>query len=507
MLRARLFRFMFVLVAVVCAEAEVVAQSNQAEARTEAARIRFHGNVINFSSGEVIHISGSEKSLVRAGDDVRGGDTIQVKRGRAEILLNPGYYLRLGDNTEIELRDLAAANLKLKLMRGVAIVEISMDTWPVYPFYKEWKEHLFNLVTLITPRDELAIARAGAYRFDVASDGRTEITVLKGRLAIPGHMMKDETRASLFAGAIEATQLGKSAGDDFDAWSRERAKSLIQSNKSLKKRDWFKQMSEEAALLETSDAETAIPKGAARMLSALTGAVEFTEDGTSVQHADSAWQALKSGERLSNGDRVRTPPHTRAELRPYPDFYLFVDGDTELQYSETDGTVTVSLVKGSVILDAPKTRVEQRDRNDLVLKADNAEYHLTQSGYYRMSVPASGRCEFTLRFGSVKTSTQEIQAPKTVFTNGSSVEVQPFARATLDSFDVWSDHRTARYVNMALTLRRLRRIWFAAAWVFDDASKEFTLLGGGVTYKSPYGGEYSSVYNLDPIRRRSKASQ
>jgi hypothetical protein len=31
------------------------------------------------------------------------GDAIQINRGRAEILLNPGSYLRLGDNTQIQL--------------------------------------------------------------------------------------------------------------------------------------------------------------------------------------------------------------------------------------------------------------------------------------------------------------------------------------------------------------------------------------------------------------------
>ena len=59
-----------------------------------------------------------------AKDDLTSGDVITTKGGsRVEVLLNPGSYLRVTENSEFELTDNSLNNLQLKLIKGSAIIE------------------------------------------------------------------------------------------------------------------------------------------------------------------------------------------------------------------------------------------------------------------------------------------------------------------------------------------------------------------------------------------------
>src|ERR1041384_1508420 len=57
-------------------------------------------------------------------DDLDAGDRVRTALdGRVEILLNPGSYLRVGGDSEVELSDNSLSNLEVRLLRGTAIVE------------------------------------------------------------------------------------------------------------------------------------------------------------------------------------------------------------------------------------------------------------------------------------------------------------------------------------------------------------------------------------------------
>jgi len=75
--------------------------------------------------------AGRANIRVRAGQEFADGDTVQVgNEGHVEILLNPGYYLRLFNNTRARLVDLSPGNLKIKLLSGSAIVECRLLNLP-----------------------------------------------------------------------------------------------------------------------------------------------------------------------------------------------------------------------------------------------------------------------------------------------------------------------------------------------------------------------------------------
>ena len=83
---------------------------------------------INAVTGQAaMHAKGeSEWQQLMITDDLQAGDRVRTAiDGRVEILLNPGSYLRLGGDSEVELANNSLANLEVRLLRGTAIVEAS----------------------------------------------------------------------------------------------------------------------------------------------------------------------------------------------------------------------------------------------------------------------------------------------------------------------------------------------------------------------------------------------
>src|SRR5262249_1417256 len=96
-----------------------------------------------------------------------------------------------------------------------------------------------RLATLITPRNEFVIARAGAYRINVIADGSSRVVVEKGKMLIGGVELKEGKLESLLEGPPVVRSAGKNSEDAFDIWSKERSASLVAANKDLRKRPSF----------------------------------------------------------------------------------------------------------------------------------------------------------------------------------------------------------------------------------------------------------------------------
>src|SRR5712692_9389934 len=73
---------------------------------------------INSVIGRVLvkRVGQSSSEDLSAKDDLTSGDVVTTKGGsRVEVLLNPGSYLRLTENSEFELTDNSLNNLQLRL--------------------------------------------------------------------------------------------------------------------------------------------------------------------------------------------------------------------------------------------------------------------------------------------------------------------------------------------------------------------------------------------------------
>jgi hypothetical protein len=185
---------------------------------------------VNFVAGEVsVRRAGRDAwQPLSTADELKGGDAVRTGAdGRVEILLNPGSYLRLGENSECELTDASLDHLRLKLARGNAIVEAAGF------------DDADFAIALDTPQTQIGIIRSGVYRINVASSNATELVVRKGRALVGRERatVKEGMAARVGAdGAVEVAKSDKNGRDALDAWSKDRAEEIARVNRKLQVR-------------------------------------------------------------------------------------------------------------------------------------------------------------------------------------------------------------------------------------------------------------------------------
>ncbi|HKO62263.1 MAG TPA: FecR family protein [Pyrinomonadaceae bacterium] len=171
----------------------------------------------------------TEWELLTIKEDLATGDTVQTGTdGRVEMLLNPGSYLRLGENSEFELANDSLDNLEIRLIRGTAIVEAT------------GADDSQMQINISTPHTKIAIVRRGLYRLNVVPGDNTELIVRKGRV------MLDKTKIGggnkvVFSSApflvAKLQKADKQKVDNLDTWSKERAETVAQANKKIRQRE------------------------------------------------------------------------------------------------------------------------------------------------------------------------------------------------------------------------------------------------------------------------------
>ncbi|MDT4955673.1 MAG: hypothetical protein QOJ02_3811 [Acidobacteriota bacterium] len=185
---------------------------------------------INFVSGNVTvqRRGASRQEGLTVKDNLRTGDSVTTGAGgRVEVLLNPGSYMRVDENSEFELTDASLDNLRVRLVKGSALLEATgVDNTKLE-------------IGIITPQTDVLVIRRGIYRFDALPDETTEVSVQKGR-ALYGKGFLDELKGGqklvIGRNRLEIAKLDKKNKDTLDLWSKERAETLAQANRRLQTR-------------------------------------------------------------------------------------------------------------------------------------------------------------------------------------------------------------------------------------------------------------------------------
>ena len=95
------------------------------------------------------------------------GQEISTDKGRVELLLTPGVFFRLGDNSEAKMVSPELTNTIIELDRGRAAVEVDQ-------IYKE------NDLHVVENQVPVQLVKPGFYEFDASSDS---VMVFKGEAA------------------------------------------------------------------------------------------------------------------------------------------------------------------------------------------------------------------------------------------------------------------------------------------------------------------------------------
>lgn len=179
---------------------------------------------VNFVEGTVTVAGENGRSgRLFKGDQLDTGDRVATgSDGKAEILLNPGSYTRLGGNSSFEFATTSLDDLELKLGSGSAIFEVFAS--------KDFK------VTINTPRAKMFLIQSGIYRVDVLTDGSGRVSVIKGRVQLGDNaltVVKSGGQATLNGRASQLAKFDSDDKDQLDTWSKLRAKELARISRKV----------------------------------------------------------------------------------------------------------------------------------------------------------------------------------------------------------------------------------------------------------------------------------
>ena len=192
--------------------------------------------VISAKAGGVSYVTGAvrvdrdatkTRQVLAKGDELNDNDIISVgETGNAEILLNPGSFLRLAENTDIQFADTNLESLLLKMKNGSALIEATAVGG-------EGAD-----ITVVTPQSTVRLEKSGIYRLNVSANA-TEVLVWKGVANVGNSFVKAGRKAFVQKGiAASISKFEKDESRDaLDIWSKDRAKTLAKLNDKLQRRE------------------------------------------------------------------------------------------------------------------------------------------------------------------------------------------------------------------------------------------------------------------------------
>jgi hypothetical protein len=168
---------------------------------------------LNYVEGEVA-VGGQPVNSQSIGSvQLQQNQVIETSQGRAEILLTPGVFLRLGDNSSLRLLSPNLTNTSVQLLKGQAIVEVT-------ELFKD------NRLSVLLDNASTQLQKQGLYAFD-ANAGRVRVFDGKARVFANDRQIElNKSHEVLLAGKFKARHFdAKTAAtqDQLYAWSNLRS--------------------------------------------------------------------------------------------------------------------------------------------------------------------------------------------------------------------------------------------------------------------------------------------
>ena len=450
----------------------------------------------NAVSGEVSFQNKDGKFPLESSLRLEQGDFIRTSiDAYAEILLQPGNYLRVGSETECQILNDQHDKMRLRLTHGALIIELLARETEYYSSGL-WNDAT-ELIRVITPDAEVFINHPGVFRINTTASGQTEVVVREGDATINGNRIKKARRAVTANGNVNVTDFDAKVEDKFDIWSRERAQQMVHANKLLNKEaPWAKSVKRGDVDIEIpDDEENQNTRG--RVISARPGTVNFVEDGVEFSRAGKEWQPLNEKSRLEAHDKVRTTANSFAEIMLFPDMHLRMDASSEVLFDElSNDSISLKVVRGSAILDV--ARFDRKVVPQITIGGSSTSAAINDTGNYRIDARDSGNT-ITVREGKVVFNQRSVGSCKII----AGATISDCDKKLKDNFDYWSQYRGEgemyngqATVAMVTELTRLRQNRYKSAGFWyqrpGQTSSTFVPFTSQI-FRSPYGGTYSTA--------------
>jgi hypothetical protein len=165
---------------------------------------------VNYAEGQVA-VNGKAVDAAALESAAAAGQTLSTEKGRAEALLAPGVFLRLGQQTAVKMTSLAAADLQIELAHGDALIEAV---------------HIgAGRVLVLDGAARITLEKPGIYEFH-ASNPVVAVEAGRARVVVNDHAWDlgagREFQAGGESGGTEG-RLSRKGEDALSEWSKERA--------------------------------------------------------------------------------------------------------------------------------------------------------------------------------------------------------------------------------------------------------------------------------------------
>jgi len=179
-----------------------------------------HSGTLHYFDGAVA-IDGAPVQAQNARfSEIKENSVLSTTQGRAEVLLTPGVFLRIGENSSIKMLDNRLISTRVEILSGNVIVEsddpqMDVKNSPVSILYKDYEIRLVKqgLFEIGAPD-----ARMKVYK------GEAVVNIINGSLT--DRATVKEGRQLTFSVALLTEKFDEKVGDDLYLWARDRSQAI-----------------------------------------------------------------------------------------------------------------------------------------------------------------------------------------------------------------------------------------------------------------------------------------
>ncbi len=184
--------------------------------------ISAHSGVLHYSEGTVFVGDKQADGKFGTFPDIKENGHLRTEQGRAEVLLTPGVFLRLGENSEIRMVTNRLIDTRVEFLSGNAMVEVD----------DQLKD---NSVSIVYKDFTVQLKKHGLYGFE-ADPAQLKVYNGEAEVTSQGNVVQvREGKMLPFTGAMAMEKFDNKDGDALWRWSKRRAEYVSVANLSAAK--------------------------------------------------------------------------------------------------------------------------------------------------------------------------------------------------------------------------------------------------------------------------------
>ncbi|HLJ17383.1 MAG TPA: FecR domain-containing protein, partial [Bryobacteraceae bacterium] len=174
---------------------------------------------VNYVEGQVT-LNGAPLNSTSIGvAEVQPGQMLETQQGKAEMLLTPGVFIRLDDNSRLKMINPSLIDTRVELVHGKAMLEVT-------ELMKE------NHIVVLDAGATTTVEKRGLYEFD-ANNPRVSVYDGEALVTADDKQIKlKKGRETALTGRLHAQKFDRKYEDSLYAWSNVRSETLSQASTS-----------------------------------------------------------------------------------------------------------------------------------------------------------------------------------------------------------------------------------------------------------------------------------